>query len=85
MSADRGRAGHDVVDLDARGLLCPEPVIRLARRLRGEPPGAVVRLHADDPAADTDVPAFCRMRGHALLSVDVDADGSRRFLVRQGG
>lgn len=53
--------------VDARGLRCPLPVIRLAARLTGLPPGAVVVLLATDPAARSDVAAFCRMRGHELL------------------
>ncbi|WP_344078188.1 sulfurtransferase TusA family protein [Luedemannella helvata] len=53
--------------LDCRGERCPLPVIRLARRMADVPPGTVVRLLADDPAAAVDVPAWCRMRGQDYL------------------
>lgn len=59
--------GGDVED--ARGLLCPLPVIRLARRIEGEAAGAVVVLLADDPAAEEDVRLWCRGHGHELLDV----------------
>lgn len=61
-------AGGVDVELDERGRLCPLPVIALARAAADLPGGGVVRLLADDPAAVADVPAWCRMRGHTLLS-----------------
>jgi TusA-related sulfurtransferase len=53
--------------VEARGVLCPVPIIRLARVAAGLPPGSLVALRTDDPAAEHDVPAWCRLRGHALL------------------
>jgi tRNA 2-thiouridine synthesizing protein A len=48
--------------LNCLGQRCPLPVIALARRLPDLPVGAVLRVLADDPAAATDIPAWCRMR-----------------------
>ena len=48
------------LEVDARGLLCPLPVLRLARALRRAPAGTVAVLLATDPAAVADVEAFCR-------------------------
>ncbi|GAA3820188.1 sulfurtransferase TusA family protein [Cellulomonas soli] len=56
----------DVV-VDARGLLCPAPVIRLARAAREHTPGTVLTVLATDPAAALDVPAWARMRGHTVV------------------
>jgi tRNA 2-thiouridine synthesizing protein A len=70
-------------DIDALGLLCPLPVLRLRKRLLALPPGATVRLRATDPASWIDVPHFCAQSGHALLSAE-DADGVRTYLVRRG-
>ena len=59
---------HDGSTLvEARGVLCPVPIIRLARIVRTLPPGSVVELLSDDPAAEYDVPAWCRLRGHTLM------------------
>lgn len=55
--------------VDARGLRCPLPVIRLGFALRELGPGAAALLLATDPAARSDVAAFCRMRGHELVEV----------------
>ena len=52
--------------VDARGTRCPVPVIRLARAARDLPAGATLVLLADDDAAWSDVPAWARMKGHAV-------------------
>ncbi|SFI26795.1 sulfurtransferase TusA family protein [Jannaschia pohangensis] len=59
----------DTPDLvvDALGLLCPLPVLRLRKRMTDLPPGAVVQLLADDPAAHVDVPHFCAEAGHDFM------------------
>lgn len=72
------------LDLDARHLLCPLPVLRLRRALAALPPGARVALIATDPAAVLDVPHFCAQAGHALLDQTPLPDGARRYLVQRG-
>lgn len=59
-----GGTGDVGVVVDARGLRCPLPVIRLAQAARGLDPGSVLTLWSTDPAAEHDVPAWARMRGH---------------------
>jgi cysteine desulfurase len=61
--------------VDARGLRCPLPVIRLAQVALDAPAGTVVEVWATDPAARADVPAWCRMRGHDYLG-EVETDGA---------
>lgn len=70
-------------EIDAIGLLCPLPVLRLRKVLEGLAPGAVVRLHATDGASWIDVPHFCSQAGHALLSAE-DAAGLKTYLIRRG-
>lgn len=72
------------VDLDARHLLCPLPVLRLRKALAALPPGARVALIATDPAAVLDVPHFCAQAGHVLLDQTMMPDGARRYLVQRG-
>lgn len=55
-------------ELDARGLLCPLPVLKARKRLLAMEPGQVLRVLADDPAAVVDVPHFCAESGHEFLS-----------------
>ncbi|MFW5470140.1 sulfurtransferase TusA family protein [Knoellia sp. CPCC 206435] len=61
------------IDLDARGLRCPLPVIQLARLARDRPPGTTLVALADDPAAEADIPAWARMRGHTVTLERRDA------------
>jgi tRNA 2-thiouridine synthesizing protein A len=56
-----------VVTIDALGRKCPIPIIMLAEQIRDVPVGAVIAVLADDPAAYTDVPAWCGMKSHELV------------------
>jgi tRNA 2-thiouridine synthesizing protein A len=69
--------------LDCRGMRCPLPVIELARRIGEVAVGGVVSVVADDPAASTDVPAWCRLRGHDYAGTGDPLDGATSFLVRR--
>ncbi|GAA1614784.1 MULTISPECIES: sulfurtransferase TusA family protein [Kribbella] len=66
------------VDLDCTGLLCPLPVIRLAKILPTVAVGDTVTVLADDPAAATDIPAWCRMRSQELVSA-----AQNQYVVRR--
>ena len=57
------------IEVDARGLRCPLPVIALAAACRDAPSGTRIIVLANDPAARHDIPAWCRMRGHELLEM----------------
>ena len=63
-------------DLDARGLLCPLPVLKARKRLKDFAQGDVLRMHADDPAARIDVPHFCNESGNILRGAVDQGDGS---------
>jgi tRNA 2-thiouridine synthesizing protein A len=70
-----------VTIVDARGLRCPLPVLRLAAAARGAPPGSRFDLIADDAAAATDVPAFVREHGWAALVIAPAAHGATCYSV----
>lgn len=56
------------VVVDARGLSCPQPVIRLARASRTAEPGTEITVLWTDPAARYDIAAWARMRGHRVTA-----------------
>lgn len=70
--------------LDATGLLCPLPVLRLRKRLLALPPGARLRLVATDPMAVIDVPHFCAEGGHLLRDTRDLGNGATEFTVERG-
>lgn len=74
----------DVTEIDARGLLCPLPVLKARKVLLSLDRGAQVRLRATDPASWVDVPHFCAEAGHELISAE-DSGTERTYLIRRGG
>ena len=50
--------------IDARGLKCPLPVLKMEKRLAALPPGTSLVVLATDPMAKVDIPLFCKQRGH---------------------
>ena len=57
-----------VVELDARRLLCPMPVIKLQNCINPLAAGARVEITCTDPGALSDIPAWCRINGHSIIS-----------------
>lgn len=55
---------------DAGDLGCGELVMQLRMRLKEMAAGSVIRVTATDPAAPEDIPAWCRLTGHTLLTAD---------------
>jgi tRNA 2-thiouridine synthesizing protein A len=47
---------------------CGDLVLELRGRVEALVAGRVLRLTARDPGAPADIPAWCRMTGHALVS-----------------
>ena len=54
--------------LDARGLLCPMPVIRTQERVATLQPGDTLEVVCTDPGALHDIPAWCRVHGHEVTA-----------------
>lgn len=54
-------------ELDAIGLLCPLPVLKIRKRMKSMETGAVIEVQTDDPAAVIDIPHFCAEQGHEII------------------
>ena len=68
--------------LDAKGLLCPLPVLKARKRLKSMAPGQVLCVLATDPAAVVDIPHFCAESGHTLLETRED-QGAQAYFIRR--
>ena len=58
------------VILDARRLLCPLPVIRTQDRVESMEAGECLVIQCTDHGVINDIPAWCRINGHEVLSID---------------
>ncbi len=72
-----------VVELDARRLLCPMPVIKLQNCIAQQEVGARVEITCTDPGALNDIPAWCRINGHRVIS-SLERDDEIIILVEKG-
>lgn len=72
----------DDIEIDARNMLCPLPVLKLRKQIKDAAPGTVFRLLTTDPAALIDVPHYCFESGHVLIDTH-DADGVAAYRVRK--
>ena len=76
------------IQLNTRGLRCPEPVMMLHQAIRKSKSGDVVEVLATDPSTSWDIPKFCMHLGHELLAQEElkDATGLKeyRYLVQKG-
>lgn len=84
---DRPAAGErntaPAAKLDARGLLCPLPVLLTARELGKLPPGARLLVEGDDRGILEDLPAWCAASGHRLVEIgEAAAKPGARPLIR---
>jgi tRNA 2-thiouridine synthesizing protein A len=69
--------------VDARGLKCPLPVLRMEKRLARLKAGARLMVLATDPMAKLDIPLYCQQRGHACTIEE--ADGVLSFRLVKAG
>ena len=71
------------LEIDCRGLVCPAPVIELARRREEVEVGDLLAVVSTDAAARYDVPAWCRMTGQEYVGEEASEDGVPRYVVRR--
>jgi tRNA 2-thiouridine synthesizing protein A len=80
--AARGVPAGPALTIDALGKKCPIPIIMLAERIREVAIGQTVEVLADDPAAKSDLPAWCMLKSQEYLATRELASGWA-FLVRR--
>ncbi|MFD7626230.1 cysteine desulfurase/sulfurtransferase TusA family protein [Streptomyces sp. NPDC059851] len=71
------------LEIDALGLLCPQPVIELARAIGTVPVGGTVTVLSDDEVARLDIPAWCSMRGQTYLGESPRPTGTAYTVRRE--
>ena len=69
--------------LDARGLLCPMPVVRAGREIKSLATGQVMKIMATDRGAIADFPAWAEDTGNELVEWHDDGE-FLIFMIRKG-
>ena len=69
--------------LDCKGLSCPMPIVKLAKKMKKEvQSGQVLKMDGTDPGSKTDVPKWCQRNGHDYLGMEED-DGVYTYFIRK--
>lgn len=71
-----------IVEVDARTLKCPLPILRLKKAVAGATSGNLVKMITADPGSIKDVEAYCRQTGNPLQSSEQEG-GFFVFLVEK--
>jgi len=69
--------------LDARRLLCPMPVIRTQDKVASLSEGDLLAVTCTDPGVKNDIPAWCRINGHDVISIE-ESQGEFTITVKVG-
>lgn len=68
--------------VDARGLVCPMPTIRLGQAIRKVEIGELVEVWTDDLGSKENMAAWCKNTGHELVA-ESDDDATFTYVVRR--
>lgn len=68
--------------LDLKGLLCPLPVIKMAKAIKEVEIGQTIEAFATDPGVMADIPAWCRTTGNELVAME-KVEKQFHFVVRR--
>lgn len=69
--------------VDASGLRCPLPLLKLRQQLRRLSPGGRLRLRVTDPASLRDIPDWLRQSPHQLVQRQQCGEATE-FVVQAG-
>lgn len=69
-------------ELDARGLNCPLPILRVKKTLAELTGGQIMKVVATDSGSVKDFQAFCRQTGNELLDSS-EANGEYTFFIKK--
>jgi tRNA 2-thiouridine synthesizing protein A len=73
-----------IKEVDARGLMCPEPLVEAQRAVDALRSSAWLRVLTTDPAAPIDFEVWCQRRGHRLLRCEA-VEGGHAITIIPGG
>ena len=57
-------------ELDCVGLYCPMPIARTKEEIENVDIGRILKVEADDPASEEDIPRWAKRSGHELVKFE---------------
>ncbi len=82
-STDRAAKTIEDRTLDCRGLLCPMPIVKTSKELKGLAPGQVLKVITTDRGSIADMPAFVEDTGNSLLEWHQDGSDLVFFIRKE--
>jgi tRNA 2-thiouridine synthesizing protein A len=70
------------IEVDASGLNCPLPLLRLKKGLTEIDTGKIIKLIATDPAAHLDIGVYTNQTGHKILEF-LKQEGEQVFFIQK--
>jgi len=71
-----------VVVLDALGVKCPQPVLKIAVKAPSMAAGDILEVLGDCPTFERDIRAWCQRLGKVMLSVKAEGDDAKRIQIQ---
>ena len=73
--------------VDARGLFCPQPILKSKNQLKSMKIDQILEILTTDPGSKTDIPAWAEVTGQELITMEDIGPKEFRFIVKklQGG
>lgn len=72
-----------VLEVNAQGLRCPQPILRAKRALATLESGQLLLVTATDSGSLQDFSAFAKQTGNALVEQRTDEAGIHHFIIRR--
>uniref|UniRef100_A0A7C4Y5G4 UPF0033 domain-containing protein n=1 Tax=candidate division WOR-3 bacterium TaxID=2052148 RepID=A0A7C4Y5G4_UNCW3 len=69
--------------IDASGLSCPLPIVKLSQGIKEIGIGEVIEIIATDQSFIPDVEAWCRKTGNTLLEIKNEEEKIRAFIKKE--
>ena len=73
----------NIIKLDACGLQCPGPIVKLSAAIKDAPNGGIIEIRSTDPAFAGDIEGFCRRTGNVFLGMSSEK-GISTSRIRKG-
>jgi TusA-related sulfurtransferase len=77
------KVGLPALELDARGMNCPLPLLKLKQSLNSMVAGQQVRVITTDAGSLRDFPAYSAIAGHTIIE-QTEENGEFHFLIEKG-